>query len=84
MLCRIFLSQGVQPARTLQLSYHTAQGQRHRDRIYCSWMCARVRTLLGEEGADGVRICLCVGASMCERLFVLIFAVFLSVCVCVV
>lgn len=26
MLCRIFLSQGVQPARTLQLSYHTAQG----------------------------------------------------------
>ncbi len=26
MLCRIFHSEGVQPARTLQLSYHTAQG----------------------------------------------------------
>lgn len=80
MLCRIFHSQGVQPARTLQLSYHTAQGSGTE-----TGFTAAGSSLLGEARgwAGGVRICLCahVGASMCECLFVLILAV--CVCMCV-
>lgn len=93
MLCRIFHSEGVQPARTLQLMLSHSLGQRHRDRIYCSWMGARVHThacFLGVGGGGGVleSVCmhmsvhLCVSAYLCLYLQFFLLR-FVCLCVCV-
>lgn len=78
MLCRIFHSQCVQPARTLQLSYRTAQGS-GTETGFTEAGCARWCSLYV------VRICLCahVGAPVWECLFVLVFAVFPRMRMCV-
>lgn len=77
MLRKLFHSQGVQPAWTLQTSYHTAQGSGTETGFTAAGcVCAR-RGSLRER----------VGAHMCECLFVLIFAVYfctyVHMCECV-
>lgn len=78
MLCRIFYSQGVQPARTLQLSYRTAQGTGTEAGFTAAGCVRRARPdacFLRRSNLHHV------GAPVWWCLFVLVFAVFPCVCV---
>lgn len=78
MLCRIFYSQGVQPARTLQLSYRTAQGSGTEAGFTAAGCVRRARTDARFLRRSNLHH---VGAPACWCLFVLVFAVFPPACV---
>lgn len=88
MLCRIFHSQGVQPARTLQLSYHTAQGS-GTDTGFTAAGCVHVCTLTlafrwwwwwwGRRSNLSVCTCRC---SRCVSAYLCLYLQFFPACVC--